>query len=294
MQKTQRLPAWFRQSLPSADRIAAFKSSFDKHGLNTVCQRSRCPNLGTCWDKGVATFMILGDICTRQCRFCAVQSGSPKCVNLDEPLAVAQEVKRLQLDHVVITSVTRDDLDDNGAEHFVKTISEMRLLNPETKIEVLIPDFSGNEKFIKMVVAARPEVIAHNIETVKRLTPSLRPQADYERSLFVLGIVKRSNPEIFVKSGLMLGLGETIEDIEETLRDLVFAGCDILTLGQYLAPSKTSRHVRVERFITLKEFEQYREKALALGFKYVLSAPLVRSSYLAKEAFDGCREEVLK
>lgn len=294
MQKTERLPLWFHQPLPSAERVSALQGSFEKFGIHTVCQSAHCPNLGSCWGKGVATFMILGDTCTRQCRFCAVQGGSPKDVNPDEPLAVAQAVKKFGVDYVVITSVTRDDLVDQGAKHFVKTISEIRSLNPEIKIEVLIPDFSGNERFIKTVAEARPEVIAHNIETVRRLTPVLRPQADYARSLFVLSLVKKADPAIFVKSGLMLGLGETAGDIEETMKDLVSAGCDILTLGQYLAPSKTSRHVKVERFITLKEFEQYREKALALGFKYVLSAPLVRSSYLAKEAYEACLEKIVQ
>jgi len=292
MEKVQRLPEWFRQSVPRADRLKALKSSFDEFGLNTVCQSSQCPNLGQCWDKGVATFMILGDVCTRQCRFCAVQSGVPKAVNLDEPFAIAQAVKKLNLDYVVITSVTRDDLDDKGAGHFFETVIEARRLNPETKIEVLIPDFLADRKLIEMVIQARPAVIAHNIETVKRLTPMLRPQADYARSLSVLKIIKEVNPEIVIKSGLMLGFGETEIDIDETMKDLLLHGCDILTLGQYLAPSKTSRHVKVEKFISLQEFEQYREKALALGFKCVLSAPLVRSSYLAKEVYEGCLEKV--
>ncbi|MCX5681946.1 MAG: lipoyl synthase [Candidatus Omnitrophica bacterium] len=290
MERTQRLPVWFRQSVPRAATIKALRDSFDELGLNTVCRSSHCPNLGQCWEKGVATFMILGDVCTRRCRFCAVSNGLPKAVNPDEPKVLAQAVKKLGLEYIVITSVTRDDLEDKGAGHFSKTIIALRLLNPEIKIEILIPDFSADVNLIKIVAQARPEVIAHNIETVRRLTAILRPQADYDRSLSVLRMIKESNPQIVVKSGLMLGLGETADEIDQTMKDLFLNGCDILTIGQYLSPSRDSRHVRVGKFISLQEFADYKDKALSLGFKYVLSGPLVRSSYLAKEAYQGCLE----
>lgn len=292
MKTSQRLPSWFHQPIPRLEKIKAVKESLGERNLHTVCQSSHCPNLGCCWERGVATFMILGDICTRRCRFCAVLPGTPKAVNSGEPKAIAEAVKRLHLDYVVVTSVTRDDLKDKGANHFLKTISETRLLNPQTKIEVLIPDFSADASLIEMVAQARPEVMAHNIETVRRLTPILRPQADYDRSLSVLRIIKEIDPQIVVKSGLMLGLGETVDDVDQAMKDLRFHGCDILTIGQYLAPSKTSRHVPIEKFISLQEFEDYKEKALALGFKYVLSGPLVRSSYLAKEAYQASQEFV--
>lgn len=296
MEKCARLPAWFHQDIPSAEKITALKSSFDKAKINTVCQGAHCPNLGACWSKGTATFMILGNVCTRSCRFCAVKTGIPASVNPGEPKAVAQAIKEMHLDHAVVTSVTRDDLPDAGAGHFARTIFEIRRVNPQTKIEVLIPDLLGDKNLIAVVVDAKPDVIAHNIETVRRLSPLLRPQADYERSLVVLKIVKDIAPKIIVKSGLMLGLGESDADIKEAMKDLLQNGCDILTLGQYLAPSKGVRHVRVERFFSPEEFSRYKENALALGFKYVLSAPLVRSSYLAKEAYLQCleAEEVLR
>jgi len=296
MDEQGRLPPWFHQDIPSAAKVAALKSSFDKEKINTVCQSARCPNLGACWGKGTATLMILGDVCTRACRFCAVKTGTPSAVDPNEPSAVAQAIKEMRLDHAVVTSVTRDDLSDAGAGHFARTIVEIRRVNPRTKIEVLIPDLLGDKNLIKVVADARPDVIAHNIETVRRLAPLLRPQADYERSLAVLKIVKDVASDILVKSGLMLGLGESDADIEETMKDLLQSGCDILTLGQYLAPSKGVRHAKVERFFSPEEFDRYKEKALALGFKYVLSAPLARSSYLAKEAYEGCLkfEEIYK
>jgi lipoic acid synthetase len=232
--------------------------------------------------------MILGDVCTRSCRFCAVETGEPQAINLGEPKAIAQAVKKFGLDYVVITSVTRDDLKDKGAEHFFNTIIETHSLNPDIKIEVLIPDLLGDRRLIEIVAQAQPAVIAHNIETVRRLTPMLRPQADYDRSLSVLRIVKDIAPEIITKSGLMVGLGETEDDVIATMNDLVFHGCEILTIGQYLAPSTGYRHMRVKEFVSLEKFEQYKDKALSVGFKHVLSAPLVRSSYLAKEAYEYC------
>jgi len=291
MNSLRRLPLWFRQRVPCAEQIDILKSSFDEFSVHTVCQSAHCPNLGACWEKNTATFMILGNTCTRSCRFCAVASGIPGPLNSGEPIAVAKAVKKLGLDYVVVTSVTRDDLEDQGCQHFAKTIGEIRKISPGIKIEVLIPDFLGKRSFIEAVALASPEVVAHNIETVRRLTLRLRPQADYTRSLSVLKAVKEVNPSIFVKSGIMVGLGETLDEIEETIQDLYSAGCDILTIGQYLAPSTTARHVPVARFVSPEEFDRYKEKALAIGIQHVVSSPLVRSSYLAQEAYQACQEK---
>lgn len=291
MSSSRRLPAWFHQPVPCAERIKALKSSLENFSIHTVCQSAHCPNLGRCWEKNTATFMILGDICTRSCRFCAVKTGVPVSLNNNEPFSIAQAVKALGLDYVVVTSVTRDDLEDQGCQHFVKTINEIRKINPGIKIEVLIPDFSGKKSFVEAVALASPDVVAHNIETVRRLTLQLRPQADYLRSLSVLRVAKEANPNIFIKSGIMVGLGETLGEIEETMQDLHFVGCDMLTIGQYLAPSRTARHVPVARFVSPEEFDRYKERALAIGIQHVVSSPLVRSSYLAKEAYQACQEK---
>jgi lipoic acid synthetase len=234
--------------------------------------------------------MILGDICTRACRFCAVKAGRPSAVDSHEPGEVAAAVKELNLRYVVITSVARDDLKDEGAGHFAETIRAVRAVSPATKVEVLIPDFSNQLSSLQTLVAAKPEVISHNIETVRRLSPDIRPQADYDRSLAVLRNFKRMGPSIFVKSSFMVGLGETEEEIVEGMADLVRAGCDILTVGQYLAPTALKRHVRVERFPDPQEFEGYRKKGLELGFKHVMSAPLVRSSFIAERGYRECLE----
>jgi lipoic acid synthetase len=286
----KKLPSWFKQKIPDMVKIREMKAKFRASGLHTVCESALCPNMGQCWGEGVATFMLLGDVCTRACRFCAVKSGRPSAVDSREPGEVAAAVKELNLRYVVITSVARDDLKDEGAGHFAETIRAVRAVSPATKVEVLIPDFSNQLSSLQTLVAAKPEVISHNIETVRRLSPDIRPQADYDRSLAVLRNFKRMGPSIFVKSSFMVGLGETEEEIVEGMADLVRAGCDILTVGQYLAPTALKRHVRVERFPDPQEFEGYRKKGLELGFKHVMSAPLVRSSFIAERGYRECLE----
>lgn len=280
-----RLPPWFRQEIPDIKNIESMKSMFRGSGLHTVCESARCPNLGQCWSKGTATFMILGDICTRACRFCAVPAGRPLDVDPHEPVNIAQTIRKMNLNYVVITSVARDDLKDEGAAHFAQTIVEVRKLNPKVKIEVLIPDFSSRSELLTAITQAAPEVISHNLETVKRLSPSVRPQAIYERSLQVLREIKKLAPSILVKSSFMVGLGETLEEIIVLMKDLLAHDCEILTIGQYLAPTQMKRHVRVQRFVTPEEFERFRQIGMDLGFKHVMSGPLVRSSYIAEEGY---------
>ncbi len=279
------LPSWFRQPLPDMGKVNDMKGMLRGAKLHTVCESAHCPNLGQCWGQGVATFMILGNVCTRACRFCAVAAGRGEMLDPDEPMNVAQSVVHLKLNYVVVTSVARDDLHDEGAGHFVTTIESIRRLSPRTKIEVLIPDFSGREELLNMLSQSAPEVISHNIECVKRVSPSVRPQAEHQRSLDVLRYFRKTAPNSFVKSSFMLGLGETREEVRELMGELLDAGCQILTIGQYLAPSTARRHVPVARFATPDEFEQYRQEGMRLGFKYVESGPLVRSSYIAEKGY---------
>jgi lipoic acid synthetase len=290
--EVKRLPPWFKQELPDMEKIRAMKQRFRASGLHTVCESALCPNMGTCWGEGIATFMILGEICTRACRFCAVKAGLPQVVDPNEPQKIAKSVQALNLKYVVITSVARDDLKDKGAGHFVQTIHAVRALNPGTKIEVLIPDFSNRSESIEQLVAAKPEVVSHNIETVRRLSPDIRPQADYDRSLEVLKNFKRLDPSIFTKSSFMVGLGETDDEIVELMEDLAGTRCDILTIGQYLAPTQLKRHVRVERFVNPGQFEIHKQKGLQLGFKYVMAGPLVRSSFIAERGYQECLENL--
>lgn len=287
----KRLPPWFKQEIPDMDKIHGMKRFFRSGNLHTVCESSLCPNMGKCWGQGVATFMILGDTCTRACRFCAVAAGRPVTVDTQEPHKVALAVKELNLRYVVITSVARDDLDDEGAGQFVDTIEEIRKITT-TKVEVLIPDFSNRQECLSQVVKAKPEVIAHNIETVRRLSSFIRPQADYEKSLKVLKNLKAMNPSIYVKSSFMVGLSETNEEILELMQDLKNTGCDLLTIGQYLMPTQLKRHVPVERFVTPQEFKEYEQEGLRMGFKHVMSGPLVRSSYIAEEGYKSCVGEI--
>jgi len=261
------------------------KASLRDAKINTVCESAHCPNMGQCWEHDVMTFMILGDVCTRACRFCAVNTGHPKGVDDNEPENIAKAVKRLDLDYVVITSVTRDDLDDGGAGQFVRAIEEIKKVSPKTKVEVLVPDFLNEKESLKKVVLSNPDVIAHNLETVARLTPVIRNKADYQRSLDVLMTFKELDRTVLTKSGIMVGLGETFDEIKETMQDLLRCGCDILTIGQYLAPSRGDRHVAVKRFISPQEFEEYKELGQSMGFKYVMSGPLVRSSFLAEHGY---------
>lgn len=280
-----KLPAWFRQEVPEMGKIRMMKDLFRSGRLHTVCESANCPNMGACWKEGVATFMILGGTCTRACRFCNVPAGRPELIDAEEPANVAAAVKQLGLRYVVITSVARDDVEDEGAGQFAATIAAIRRLTPQVKIEVLVPDFSAREACLKTVSEAAPEVISHNIETVRRLSPLVRPQAEYERSLEVLKAFARLRPQAFVKSSLMVGLGETSAEVVETMADLLEADCRILTIGQYLAPARSKRHLRVERFIEPAEFESMRQQGLKMGFVHVESGPLVRSSYIAEKGY---------
>lgn len=255
--------------------------------LNTVCQSAHCPNIGECFAKKTATFMIMGNICTRNCGFCAVEKGNPKPLDEDEPRRVAEAARRLGLKHAVVTCVTRDEIPDGGAAHFAKTIAELKKI-PDLTVEVLVSDFMGKEESIKTVVEAKPEVINHNVETVPRLYPTVRPKADYRRSLNLLKKVKELDPDIYTKSGIMVGLGETEEEVIDVMKDLINVGCDMMTIGQYLRPSE--EHIEVAEYITPEQFEKYKEIGYNLGFKYVASGPLVRSSYHADEGMDVIKE----
>ena len=274
------------------NKVREMKELFRGNRLHTVCESANCPNMGACWKEGVATFMILGGTCTRACRFCSVPAGRPDLVDLEEPQNVALAVQQLGLRYVVITSVARDDIDDEGASQFSKTIEAIRKLTPEVKIEVLIPDFSAKEDSLKILSDAAPEVISHNIETVRRLSPSIRPQALHDRSLDVLRRLRELNPKSFIKSSLMVGIGETDQEVFEVMDELRQVGCHILTIGQYLAPTRSKRHLPVDKFLSPEEFNHYRQKGLAMGFLYVESGPLVRSSYIAERGYQVAMEAV--
>jgi lipoic acid synthetase len=277
-----RLPDWLRIKLPTSDSFGRTRALLDELKLHTVCESARCPNHWECWSKGTATFMIAGDRCTRACHFCAVTTAKPFALEADEPGRVAEAVRRMRLRHVVITAVARDDLADGGADHFRRTIETVRQLNPETVLEVLTPDFNDRDAAIDLVLGARPHIFNHNLETVRRLTPSVRSRATYDRSLSVLAKARaRKVSELYTKSGLMLGLGETEDELFVAMADLRGVGCDILTLGQYLQP--TLKHLPVEEFVTPETFARYGEEARKLGFAHVASGPMVRSSYHADE-----------
>ena len=280
-----KLPMWFKQEVPDMDKVRTMKELFREGRLHTVCESANCPNMGACWKEGVATFMILGGTCTRACRFCSVPAGRPDSLDIEEPHQVALAVKQLGLRYVVVTSVARDDIEDEGALAFAETIRAIRRLTPEVKIEVLVPDFSAKEGSLRILSDTAPEVIGHNIETVRRLAPYIRPQASHDRSLGVLRRFRQLNAGVFIKSSLMVGIGETDEDLIEVMGELRETGCQILTIGQYLAPTRAKRHLPVERFLTPEEFEAYRQKGLAMGFVYVQSGPLVRSSYIAQQGY---------
>ncbi len=283
-----RLPAHCRPRHPRGAAVDALKRRLRVLGLHTVCEEARCPNLGGCFSRGTATFMLLGAICTRTCRFCAVTTGAPKPVDPEEPRRVARAVAELGLRHAVLTSVNRDDLRDGGASWFARTVLEIRSLAPRVTIEVLTPDFKGNGAAVDTVLEARPDVYNHNLETVVRLQSRVRPGARYGRSLGVLARVKRRAPRVLTKSGLMLGLGETRGEVREALLDLRAVGCDALTLGQYLRPSL--RHLEVARYLDPAEFAELEREALELGFAHVASGPLVRSSFHA----EGTWRELLR
>ncbi|MGH7990939.1 MAG: lipoyl synthase [Limisphaerales bacterium] len=277
-----RLPEWLRITLPTSDSFARTRSLLDELKLHTVCESAKCPNHWECWSKGTATFMIAGDRCTRACGFCAVSTAKPLALEADEPARVAEATRRMKLKHVVITAVARDDLKDGGAEHFRQTIEKVRELNPGIIIEVLVPDFLDNDVAIENVLAANPHIYNHNLETVRRLTPSVRHRATYDRSLSVLKKVKdKRGDTIYTKSGVMLGLGETEGELFQAMRDLRNSNCDILTLGQYLQP--TLKHLPVVEFVSPEKFAEYKIVAEEMGFVHVASGPMVRSSYHADE-----------
>jgi lipoic acid synthetase len=282
---SRRHPAWLRVPLPAGENVRDVATLIGRLQLNTVCQEAHCPNIGECWAQRTATVMILGDTCTRSCGFCAIKTGRPTWFDDDEPRRVAEAVAELELDHVVVTSVTRDDLPDGGASMFAATIRRLRLAAPETGIEVLVPDFDGLEAPLGIVMAARPDILGHNLETVERLQKLVRKRARYDRSLSVLERAKTqalvAQIAVHTKSSLMVGLGESREELTRTFKDLRSVGCDILTIGQYLRP--TLGHLPVTSYYHPAEFAELREEALALGFRHVESGPLVRSSYHARD-----------
>jgi lipoyl synthase len=268
-------PNWLRVKLPIGESYKHVRGLVDTHKLHTICESGNCPNMGECWGAGTATFMILGNICTRSCGFCAVATGRPEAVDWDEPQRVAEAIHLMKVKHAVITSVDRDELKDGGSTIWHNTIKAVKALNPDTTLETLIPDFKGKKEDIQRIIEAAPEVVSHNIETVERLSRQVRIQAKYWRSMEVIKTLKEGGMR--TKSGIMLGLGETKEEVIQTLKDLKNAGCDVVTIGQYLQPSK--RHLPVQRFAHPDEFAEYREVGYSLGIDYVESGPLVRSSY---------------
>lgn len=279
-------PPWLKVRIASNDNFADVLGMVNDLSLHTVCQEARCPNIFECWSERTATFMLMGDVCTRFCGFCSVGKGTPGPLDVDEPRHVAEAVRKLGCAHAVITSVNRDDLVDGGAAHFAATIRAVRALNPRTAVEVLIPDFRGDDAALDAVLAARPEVLSHNTETVPRLYRKVRPDADYEQTMRVLAraaAVRSQDYPVVTKSGIMLGLGESRDEVVATLEDMRAAGCDFVTMGQYLSP--TPRHLPIRRYVTPEEFDELGQVARDLGFRYVESGPLVRSSYHAAKPF---------
>jgi lipoic acid synthetase len=273
-------PKWLRVKLPTGKKYTDLRGLVDKYNLNTICTSGSCPNMGECWTEGTATFMILGNTCTRSCGFCGVKTGRPETVDWDEPEKVARSIKLMEIKHAVITSVDRDDLKDMGSILWAETVKSIRRMNPKITLETLIPDFQGNTTNIDRILAVQPEVISHNMETVKRLSREVRIQAKYERSLEVLNYLKKQGAKR-TKSGIMLGLGETEEEVIQTMKDLSNVKLDIITIGQYLQPSK--KHLSVKEFITPEQFKKYETIGLELGFRHVESGALVRSSYKAQK-----------
>ena len=275
----RRKPDWLKIKVAKGKEYVSVKEIVEKHKLHTICTSGHCPNLHECWGRGTATLMILGDICTRSCKFCNVKTGKPLPADWEEPERIARSVKLLNLKHVVLTSVDRDDLDDLGAGIWAATIKEVKKLNPHTTIETLTPDFDGREDLIKIVADAKPEIISHNLETVRRLTPQTRSRAKYDVSLKTLEIIAQSG--VTAKSGIMAGLGETPEEVYEVMDDLLAVGVKVMTIGQYLQPSK--KHLEVVEYVTPQQFKEYEKAGLQKGFKFVESGPLVRSSYHAEK-----------
>lgn len=278
-QKFKRKPDWLRVKLPTGKEYAQVRQIVSTHKLHTICESGNCPNMGECWGAGTATFMILGNICTRSCGFCAVATGRPLPADLKEPERVAESVRLMNVKHCVITSVDRDDLKDGGSTIWVETINAIRRVSPQTKFETLIPDFQGKWENLQRIIDVNPDIVSHNLETVRRLTKQVRIQAKYDRSLEVLKRLKDAG--VKTKSGVMLGLGETEEEVIETMNDLRAVGCDVLTLGQYLQP--TPKHLPVAEFVRPEKFAKFKEIGLEKGFRFVESGPLVRSSYHAEK-----------
>lgn len=279
----QRLPQWLKKGVIDSEKTRQVRKLLKDLNLNTVCDNARCPNKGECYAKNTATFLILGNICTRNCLFCAVKNGDIQPINTEEAKNIAIAVKELDLKYVVITSVTRDDLPDGGADHFVDVVTQVKTLNPNVFIEILIPDFKGNSISIKKVLDSPINILNHNVETVKRLYKKARPQADYQQSLNLIKLAKEYNPKVLTKSGLMVGLGETTEEIKQLCQDLYNHKCDIVTIGQYIQPTK--KNLIVEKYYTDEEFQQLRQMAESAGRIKVVAGPLVRSSYKAFETF---------
>jgi lipoyl synthase len=278
--RSDKRPSWLKVKIPSGEGYRKIKTLIGNHHLHTVCEEAHCPNISECWSSGTGTIMILGDTCTRSCGFCAVKIGRPKILDLEEPGRVAETVRLMNLKHTVITSVNRDELDDGGAEIWAATIREIRNLHPQTTIEVLIPDFQGDHDALDTVMRERPDILNHNIETVPRLYRIVRPQAKYQRSLDLLKYAKEKY-SLVTKSGLMVGIGETLEEVKAVMLELREHGCEILSIGQYLQPTRA--HLPVDRYVTPKEFITYKTYGKEIGFQHVESAPLVRSSYHAAE-----------
>lgn len=274
-----RKPEWLKTNLHSNAEYVHVNKTVKENGLHTICTSGKCPNISECWNRGTATFMILGDVCTRSCAFCNVKSGRPQLVDPQEPAKLAESVQLMNLRHAVVTSVDRDDLPDGGAGHWAETIRAIKTVNPQTTLEVLIPDFDGNTAFLDMIIAEKPNIISHNLETVRRLTPQIRTKAQYDTSLKVLAHI--ASQKLAAKTGVMLGLGETEEEILTLMDDALAAGCSILTIGQYMQPSRYN--VGVKEYIRPEKFEEYKQIGLKKGFRYVESGPLVRSSYGAEK-----------
>lgn len=274
-----RKPEWLKINIGANERYSETKRIVDSHCLHTICSSGRCPNMGECWGKGTATFMIGGTICTRSCKFCNTQTGRPQPLDVEEPIHVAESIALMKLSHAVVTSVDRDDLADLGAGHWAHTIQEIKQLNPQTTLEVLIPDFQGRLEWVDQIIKVCPDIISHNMETVKRISPLVRSAADYKTSLLVIEHIAKSG--IKAKSGIMVGLGESTQEVESLMDDLLSVGCQVLTIGQYLQP--THRHYPVAEYITPEQFNAYKITGLEKGFRMVESAPLVRSSYHAEK-----------
>ncbi|MQG39834.1 MAG: lipoyl synthase [SAR202 cluster bacterium] len=275
------LPEWLKVKIPGGENYLRIQKMLRSSNLHTVCEEARCPNIGGCWDRGTATFMILGDICTRACRYCAVTSGKPLALDPLEAYKLSKVVEKMNLKYVVITSVNRDDLENGGAEVFAECVHHIKKRLPACKVEVLIPDFEGKKSALEIVLKARPDTINHNIETVRSIFPKVRPKGDYDQSLKLLETVKLLNSSSVTKSGIMVGLGEKIDEIKETMKELVAVGCDLLTIGQYLQPS--SKHIERVKWYSPVEFNELADIGRGIGFKHVVSGPLVRSSYHADE-----------